>query len=114
MHEATLAESLLRMAHAAIADRPGARVRKVNVSAGALAGVMPDALLFAFDALKHDTPFAAAEMVIHAQKVRAACADCGAEYEPDGFPWICPACRSRHFSVVGGEDVILESLEIET
>lgn len=113
MHEASLAESLFRIAQTALAGRKDARVRKVNVLAGALAGVMPDALCFAFDALKAGTPLASAEMVIRVQPIRAACGDCGANYEPQAFPCICPACGGRSFRIVDGEDVILESLELD-
>lgn len=108
-----MAENLFRIAQDAIAERGAARVRQVNVLVGALAGVLPDALCFAFDALKRGTPFAAAEMVIHTQPVRVICGDCMANYEPAEFPWACPACRGRHFRLLDGEDVILQSLELE-
>ena len=113
MHEAALAESLFRMAGDAIAERADARVREVHVLIGALAGVMPDALCFAFDALKRKTPFEKARMVLHTQPVRLSCGGCEAEYQPAAFPWTCPVCAVRSFRVIDGEDVILQSLELE-
>lgn len=113
MHEAVLAGNLFRIAKGALEGRKGVRVRRVNVLAGELAGVMPDALCFAFDALKPGTPFAQAEMVIRTQPVCLNCGDCGAEYRPDAFPWACPSCGRHAFRIVDGEDVILESLELE-
>ena len=88
-------------------------MHKVNVLAGALAGVMPDALCFAFDALKPGTPLASAEMIIRVQPVRVTCDDCGEDYEPEAFPCVCPACGGRRFRILDGEDVILQSLEME-
>lgn len=113
MHEATLAAYLFHIAEDAREGRGAARVRKVNVLAGAMAGVLPGALCFAFNALKTGTPFEAAEMDIAIQPARALCGDCGAEYAPAAFPWTCPACRGSHFRLIDGEDVILESLELE-
>ena len=54
---------MLRIVSAAAAGRE-ARVVRVTVSVGELAGVMPDALLIAFDALKKDTPLAHAALVL--------------------------------------------------
>lgn len=113
MHEATLAQNLLRMAQNALSGRSNPRVLRVNVLAGALAGVMPDALLFAFDATKPGTAFSEAELAIETQPVAVKCSDCGTEYEPVAFPYECPACRSAFFSVIAGEDVILKSLELD-
>lgn len=113
MHEVSLAASLFRIAQDALSGREGAKVLRVNVLAGALAGLMPDALCFAFDALKPGTAFAGAEMVVRDQPVRVACGDCGQDYEPQALPCACPACGGRLFSILAGEDVILESLELE-
>lgn len=113
MHEAALAQNLFRIVQDALSGREGAKVLKVNVLAGALAGVMPDALCFAFDALKPGTPLASAEMAIRVQPVRVACGDCGENYEPEAFPCVCPACGGRIFRILDGEDVIVESLELD-
>ncbi|HML49618.1 MAG TPA: hydrogenase maturation nickel metallochaperone HypA [Clostridia bacterium] len=113
MHEAALAQNLFRIVQNALSGHEGAKVLKVNILAGALAGVMPDALCFAFDALKPGTPLASAEMVIQVQPVRVTCGDCGENYEPKAFPCVCPACRGRSFRILDGEDVIVQSLELD-
>lgn len=113
MHEATLAGNLLRIARNALSGQGAAKVRRVNVLAGAMAGVMPDALAFAFDALKPGTPFESAEMAIHIQPIRVACGGCGETYAPTAFPCACPSCGGQQFRIVEGEDVILQSLELE-
>lgn len=113
MHEATLAANLLRAARGALAGREGARVREVRARVGALAGVMPEALRFAFDALKRGTPLKGAELVLCEAPARLSCLDCGTEYEPQSFPWTCPACASARFLVAGGEEILLESLEMD-
>ena len=113
MHEATLAQNVLRISLRAVEGRSG-RVTGVRVSVGALAGVMGDAMTFAFDAIKADTPLRDAALILEPEPVGARCDACGGEYEPKDFPYVCPVCQSRAFRIVRGEDVYVKELEIET
>lgn len=112
MHEATLAAQVLRIADEALAPQ-SPPVRSVVVTVGDLSGVMIDALRFAFDALKKSTRFADAQMRVEKQSVVCACLDCGREYQPEGFPFVCPVCRSRAFRIIHGEEVFVKNLEVE-
>ncbi len=113
MHEAALAESLVRTALEAAAGN-GGRVVRLTVLVGELAGVLPEALTFAFDALKRGTRLANATLWLERQRVLAVCEDCAARYEPEGFPFLCPACQSRFFRIERGEEVLLKELEMES
>jgi len=112
MHEASLAARVLRIAGAAAAGRE-TRVVRITVSVGELAGVMPEALLFAFDALKKNTPLAGASLVLEKERMCARCGGCGAEYTPGGFPYLCPSCGSNVFQIVRGEDVSVKKMELK-
>lgn len=112
MHEATLAAQILRIADEALPPH-SPPVRGVVVTVGELSGVMVDSLRFAFDALKKSTRFAQAQMRIEKQSVVAACLDCGREYQPERFPFLCPMCQSRAFRIVHGEEVFVKNLEVE-
>lgn len=111
MHEATLAARMLRIACEAAEGRPG-RVTGVTVVVGELAGILPDALAFAFDTLKRDTRLNGARLNIVRQPVRARCRDCGATYDPPGFPFACPQCGSSGFQIIQGEDFYVKELEL--
>lgn len=112
MHEASLAANVLRIAGTAAAGRVG-RVVRITVAVGELAGVMPDALVFAFDALKKGTALAGASLVMEKEPVCARCSDCGAEYLPQKFPYRCPSCGGGAFQIVRGEDVTVRKMELE-
>ena len=58
MHEMGIANSILDGVAAELRRRPGNRAVKVGVRIGELAGVDPDALSFAFEALTLETPLA--------------------------------------------------------
>lgn len=113
MHEAALAESLIKTALEAVAGREG-RVDRVTVIVGELAGVMPEALAFAFNAGKRGTRLAGATLTLERQRVRVRCEGCGEEYEPGGFPFACPLCGERYFRIEKGEEVFLKELEMQT
>ena len=112
MHETALAANLLQIAGEA-ADGRREKVRTVVVTVGELAGVMPDALRFAFDALKAAAGLYNAVLRMEQQPVLARCTGCGSEYAPAGFPFICPGCGANTFRIIRGEEVFVKELEVE-
>jgi hydrogenase nickel incorporation protein HypA/HybF len=113
MHELSLMQDLLATAERYIAKNHVTRVNCVNVSVGRLANVLPDALSFAFEALTQEGVLKGAHLDIEFLPAVAACSDCGHTYETDGLPLVCPVCRSPRFTIVGGEEVYLQSIECE-
>lgn len=114
MHEAGIAMSVLETALAA-AEREGARkVLRVEVRVGALAGVVPEALRFAFDALKAGTIASGSELAITKVPVEARCVPCGRPFEvTDGWAVVlCPACGEPSGTVSRGEELVIEALEV--
>ncbi len=111
MHEATLAARMLQIAQEAASSREG-YVESVTVIVGELAGVMLDSLAFAFDALKKRTRLENAVLKIEKQPALAQCRDCGTEYAPAGFPFLCPHCGSNAFRIVRGEEVFVKDMEM--
>ncbi len=117
MHEAALIQGLISIAEQALleqalAEKHPARVKTLRVAVGPLSGALPDALSFAFEAAA-DGMFAGARLELMPGRVLARCADCGGEYEPQGFPYACPVCGCNRFQIVSGEDVVLESIEYD-
>ncbi|NJP40108.1 hydrogenase maturation nickel metallochaperone HypA [Oscillospiraceae bacterium HV4-5-C5C] len=112
MHEATLAANVLKIVSRAAAGKEN-RVARITVSVGELAGVMPAALIFAFNALKKETPLDRADLILIKEPVTACCDDCGTDYQPGPFPYHCPACGSRSFRITGGEEVRVKSMELK-
>ena len=68
------------------------------VVTGGLGGTPDDltreALAFAFEAMKADTPASAAELELERMPVRLWCRACNREFEPDCYPQACPGCAS--------------------
>lgn len=113
MHETVLMRNLLDTVEQAVENHQVKRVNRVVISVGKLANVLPDALLFAFEAMTQDGIMKGAELEIESVPAVAHCDDCGAEYQIDGFPIVCPACMSTSFRIISGEEVYIQSIDCE-
>ncbi|MCU1494961.1 MAG: hydrogenase expression/synthesis HypA [Acidimicrobiaceae bacterium] len=108
MHELGLCSSIVD----AIERRAGERsVARVRVRVGRLHHVHPDAFdqSFAVAAMGTVAEDAAAELVL--LPVRARCGACEATWESDTIPLVCPTCASVELELVGGDELVLESIE---
>ena len=110
MHELSIAESVVRVAsrHAR-----GRRVTRVTVKAGHLRQVVPSALEFAFELVAEGTAVEGAVLEIEAVRAAGVCRECGIESEQEGFPLRCARCGGLDVEVVRGEELLVDSLELE-
>ena len=110
MHELSLADAIVSIArdHAA-----GRRVTAVEVKVGHLRQVVPDALEFAFELVTTGTNVEGATLVIEHVPAIVACRACGAESGIDAFPLACARCGSLDVDVIAGDEMHVESLELE-
>jgi hydrogenase nickel incorporation protein HypA/HybF len=109
MHELALARGVLA---AAVAHAGGRPVRRVTVLVGGLRQVVPDSLSFHFAILSRGTLCEGAELEQRLQAARLRCC-CGAEWELTEPSFRCVRCGSAETTVVGGEELRVESIEVE-
>jgi hydrogenase nickel incorporation protein HypA/HybF len=110
VHELSLADAVVTIAREHARGRP---VSAVDVRIGRLRQVVPDALAFAFELVAAGTEVEGAELRVEHIPVRVRCARCGAESEAPEFPLACAECGSVDVEVVAGDELLVESLEIE-
>jgi hydrogenase nickel incorporation protein HypA/HybF len=108
MHELGLCTSIVDAVEKRAGDRSVASVR---VRVGRLHHVHPDAFdqSFAVAALGTVVEDADAELVV--LPVVAHCSDCERTWEGDDIPAACPTCGSVNVDLVGGDELVLESIE---
>lgn len=92
MHEATLAENILNIATDAAKKNHAAKIFKVGLKLGEMAGVEIEALQMAFDVLKKNSPAEDAELVIERVPITAACNKCGKTFRLERYNFFCPEC----------------------
>jgi hydrogenase nickel incorporation protein HypA/HybF len=110
MHELSIAQAIVDVA---AGHARGSRVTRVYVQIGHLRQVVPSALEFSFALCAHGTPVEGARLEIETIPVTVTCRRCGQPSRPDGFPLACRACAGLDVAVVGGEELLVESLELE-
>lgn len=97
------------------ADRQGARrVERVTLRIGAISGVEPEALRFAFTAVTPGTVADGAELILDLVPARAHCAACAQDFTIEsGFIFTCPRCQALSGDVRSGRELELARLEFE-
>lgn len=109
MHELSLSRALLA---SALRHARGRRVLRVDVTVGALRQVVPDNLAFYFEVVARGTPCEGATLVTALLPARLAC-PCGHEWELASPSFRCPRCGGTETRVLGGEELRLESIEVD-
>ena len=96
------------------ARQAGARqVLVIRLRIGALSGVVPEALEFAFQALAPGTLAEKAELAIEPVPARFWCAGCRREFVSDDLFAECPGCHRPSGELRAGQELEMASLEIE-
>lgn len=88
------------------------KILRIELVVGKMSGVSPDALRFAFDALKEDTIASGAALVIEETAAEARCGACGTNFEAGQYDFHCPSCGAPVFPR-GGDELYVKELEIE-
>ncbi len=113
MHELSIMQSALSLALDQARQAGASRVHAIRLRIGALSGVVPDALEFAFEALAPGTPAEGAKLAIEAVPARFWCAPCAREFESDDLLAECPGCHTPSGELRGGREMELASLEVD-
>jgi hydrogenase nickel incorporation protein HypA/HybF len=111
MHELSIAEGVIgvveRHAH-------GRRVTKVELKVGHLRQVVPDALAFAFELVAQGTVAEGAELEMEHVPAAGRCGGCGEHTPLPDLPLVCRVCGSSDVEITQGEELLVDSLEMET
>ena len=109
MHELSISRAIVETAnrHAA-----AGRVLSVRVAIGALRQVLPDSLRFYFEIVARGTACDGALLDTHLVPARMRCA-CGEEWELADVCFTCPRCGGAEVTVLCGDELCVESIEVE-
>jgi len=110
MHELSIADAVVQIVsrHAG-----GRRVTKVELRVGHLRQVVPSALEFAWELVAAGTPAEGAELCMEEVPASVSCRDCGTESTLRAFPARCEACGGLDVDVEGGDELLVDALELE-
>lgn len=113
MHEASIAYELLNIATNECTKNGYIKIESIKITIGRATGIVPQALLFAFNALKEGTA-ANANLIIEETPVRGVCNECGREFETNEsyIIFTCPHCESFSVSLTSGKELNIIELEV--
>lgn len=114
MHELAVAQALVEQVDALIRQHGATQASLIRVRIGPLAGVVPELLASAFPLAAAGSRMEHAELDLVAAPVRVLCQTCGAETGAAMNRLICGACGDWHTQVISGDELLLESVELET
>jgi hydrogenase nickel incorporation protein HypA/HybF len=113
MHELSIMQSALSIALEQAEQAGATRVHSIRLRIGALSGVVPDALEFAFEALTPGTAAADASLAIERVPARFWCATCKREFQADDMFAECPECHALSGEIRAGREMEVASLEVD-
>jgi hydrogenase nickel incorporation protein HypA/HybF len=110
VHEIGLCQSVL----AAVEGKAGGRrVTGVRLRVGALHRVGPEAFEQTFSMVASDSVADGADVEVVVVPVEGHCQACGQDWKAEDQLPLCPECGSTDVTLTGGDELVLESLEIE-
>jgi hydrogenase nickel incorporation protein HypA/HybF len=114
VHELSLVASVFEVLEEKAREHGAARVTRVVLKVGVMAGVVPDLLESAFETYKIGTIAETARLEIVVVPVKLRCPDCGGEAVREDTDFSCAGCGSRRVEIVEGRDLVVETIELET
>jgi hydrogenase nickel incorporation protein HypA/HybF len=90
------------------------RIVSITIRVGALSGIEPDLLTFAFDFFAKDTNAEGARFIVNKTEMSGRCKSCGnTEFTFEKFALSCPKCGSFEIQIDGDDQLMIEKMEVE-
>lgn len=110
MHEVALSRQLARIVSRHAAER---EVLEVELEVGHLRQVVPEALQFAWGAVRKNTLSGPAQLNITEIPAVIVCQNCGSKTQlEEVLDFRCANCSSREVAVISGEEFRVVSIEV--
>lgn len=105
MHELSIAQGIIEIVEETARAHGICAVRRVHVKIGELAGVDPEALLFAWESATREGIACGSELEIERTPGKAWCTDCGKIVPLKQYGDPCPDCGGYRLIANGGTEM---------
>jgi len=113
MHELAVTQSILEIALRNAEQADAKRVVQINLVIGKFSSVVDDSVQFYWDMIAEGTIAQGARLNFTRIPAELTCRDCGHAFEPDNQIFECPQCLSPRVRISKGEEMRVESIDIE-
>jgi len=113
MHELTITRSMLALVLAEAEKVNANKVGRINLVIGELSGFVDFCVQAYFDTMSKGTIAEQAELCFKKVPTTGRCRDCGKTFELKELNWTCPYCQRNNIQLVGGNELFVESIEVD-
>jgi hydrogenase nickel incorporation protein HypA/HybF len=113
MHELAITQALIGLVQEH-AEKVGAKkVERINVVVGELSGFVGQSVEFYFEQMSAGTIMDDAKLTFKTIPMAGRCRDCGVEFDIKEMDWTCPSCKGKSIELVRGNELFVESIEVD-
>lgn len=113
MHELSVAMALVEQVENIVREQHASNATIVRLQIGPLSGVVSELLASAFPLAAAGSVAENATLDLREAPIRVRCQTCGAESDAAANRLLCSACGDWHTQLISGDELILESVELE-
>jgi hydrogenase nickel incorporation protein HypA/HybF len=104
MHEMAIVQSIIDIVEEQAQIHDAKKVVGIRLEFGALTGVMPSAVTFAFEILSKGKLAEGADLDIRIIPIKVFCLECSKELVLQEYQPFCPVCASPSLQIIEGRD----------
>ena len=112
MHEAALAENILKIALDAAEKVHAKKISAVGLKLGEMSGVEVEALNLSFEVLSRGTLAENSALKINRVPIRAECNKCGKIFRLENYNFFCPECDGI-LILQSGRELLVEFVDCD-
>ena len=114
MHELSITQGLLEITLRHAKDAGANRVVNINLVMGQLSSVVDESVQFYWDIIAKGTLAESATLTFERVPASFRCLTCSEPFLlTEQVDYLCPHCGSESVEVTGGDDMRLESIDVE-
>jgi len=113
MHEFSIAESIIQKALVEAEKYHAKRICTLGIRLGKASHIEPESLEFCLRTVAKGTIAENTQVEITLLELTARCRKCGHRFTFQGDESVCPSCKSENLEILTGNEVFLESLEVD-
>ncbi len=112
MHEFSIAQSIVEKVqkHVPVNQKQG--IRSVKLKLGDLAGIVPESLMFCFEAVSNGTIAQGAQLEIEKIPAVYHCGKCGSFFEDGRYMTLCASC-GENVELISGNELDVTEVEFD-
>ncbi len=113
MHELAITQSMLDLVLEQAKQAGAKKVEKIYLIIGEMSGYVEESVQFYFDFFSKGTIAEGAALSFTMVPATARCRSCGKVFKVKEFEWVCPDCNQSSLEITAGNELRVESIEVE-